>query len=176
MCVKIGNWGAGFGMTTYESSMFNGNLLEKQTIGTGSLMYKNITFSLSNDLFGDGEDRWRTSAAELDFGEISLGTYVYTNHGSEESGHKTKPIEAPILGKNKNEAWINGKVYFSPFWIGYKHNNQSLRIGYSNPIIQNLTQNAVHKFLTPTPYFLDYDKIREGAYVSFGRYNPLSIW
>ena len=179
----IGDWGAGFGMTTYESSVFNGNLLGKQTIGTVSLMYKNNSFSLSNDLFGDGEDRWRTSAAELNLGEISLGTYVYTNHGSEESkiiaGENEKLTDdskAPILGKNKDGAWRNGKVYFSPFWVGYTHNNQSLRIGYSNPIIQNLTQNAVHKYFTPTPYFLNYDNFKSGIYGYYGRTNPLSIW
>lgn len=37
--------------------------------------------SLSNDLFGDGEDRWRTTSAELSYRNFSIGTYVDTNWG-----------------------------------------------------------------------------------------------
>ncbi|MDR1090407.1 MAG: hypothetical protein LBL79_04960 [Prevotella sp.] len=50
------------------------------------------------------------------------------------------------VGKNKNEGlstWKNGRVYFAPAWFGYrsKNGNQTTRIGFSHPMVQNLTQN-----------------------------------
>ena len=177
---RLGDVGFGFGKTTFSEKTFNGNYLGQQTNGTYSFSYKDIVFGISNDLWGDGEDRWRTTAAELTIGNYSVGTYVYGNHGKEESeeinGSKTVDLTAPLLGHNKREAWRNGKVYFAPFWVGYKHNGQLYRIGYSHPMVQNLTQNLVHKHITPTPYFLDYERFSEGFYSYYGKYNPISIW
>lgn len=67
-------------------------------------------------------------------------------------------------------------INYAPFWIGFSRNGQSYRLGYSHPIIQNLTQNAVHKYVISTPYFLGYEKFKSGLYSYFGRNNPLSIW
>jgi len=112
-----------------------------------------------------------------------IGTYIYTNWGNVESeqidpdGDHTNPnAKAPILGANKKGAWKNGQVYNAPFWIGYRNGNQISRIGFSHSMVQNLTQNAVHKYLTPTPYFLNYDYFNSGLYFYSGYYNPFSLW
>ncbi len=173
---KIEGIGVGYGQTKYSDSYFNGNLLGQQTIGSVSLTIGDVAFTHSNDYFGDGKDRWRSSAAELAIGDISVGTYVYTNYGKDESETTNPDIKAPLLGLNKRGAWSNGDSYFAPFWIGFSRNGQSYRLGYSHPIIQNLTQNAVHKYVISTPYFLGYEKFKSGLYSYFGRNNPLSIW
>lgn len=60
--------------------------------------------------------------------------------------------------------------------IGYKKGNQITRIGFSHSMVQNFTQNAVHKYATPTPYFLDYKNFKTGGYVYSGAYNRFSLW
>ena len=78
--------------------------------------------------------------------------------------------------KKVGGAWIDGKVYSAPFWVGYRNGSQILRLGYSDSIVQNLTQNAVHKYLVKTPYFLDYSRFHSGVYSYYGFNNPLSMW
>ena len=178
---KSGNWGAGYGQTTYAESSYNGNLLGMQKIGTVSLSFLSNNLNLSNDRFAEKKDRWRTTAAELTIGKFSVGTYVYTNNGKEESlkieENPTVDLKAPLLGFNKKmKAWRNGKVYFAPLWLGVSNENQLFRFGYSHPMVQNLTQNAVHKYLIKTPYFLDYSRFQYGLYTYYGNKNPLSIW
>ncbi|MBR6262784.1 MAG: hypothetical protein IKR05_06155, partial [Prevotella sp.] len=172
--------GAGYGQTIYSEKSFNDNLLEGQKVGTISISYKSNSFSLSNDRFAQLEDRWRTSAAELTIGKFSVGTYVYTNDGKRESTIDGKEpfidSKAPLLGYNKKKTWINGKVYFAPLWFGFSDGNQLYRFGYSHPIVQNLTQNAVHKYLVPTPYYLNYSRFHTGPYSYYGSKKPLSLW
>ena len=177
---KSGHFGASYGQTSYSEKSFNGNLLGEQIVGTAGISYKSISFKLSNDRFAEKEDRWRTSAAELTIGMFSIGTYVYTNDGKKESSMvqdgPTVNSKAPLLGYNDKKAWINGKAYYSPFWLGVSNGNQLYRFGYSHPMVQNLTQNAVHKYLVPTPYYLDYQRFDTGFYSYYGNKNPVSIW
>jgi RHS repeat-associated protein len=176
-------WGLGYGKTYYGNAIGPDGQSNKQILGNVSLFWKGGSFRISNDLWGDGKDRWRTSAAELSIEDFSIGTYIYTNWGNVESeqidpdGDHTNPnAKAPILGANKKGAWKNGQVYNAPFWIGYRNGNQISRIGFSHSMVQNLTQNAVHKYLTPTPYFLNYDYFNSGLYFYSGYYNPFSLW
>ena len=171
-----GDWGIGYGRTQYAEGDFNGNYLGPQEIGAFSLSYNKSNINLSNDLWGDGEDRWRTTAAELTIGHFSMGSYVYTNNGKSASGGLITDEKAPIWGLGKKGTWKNGMVYFAPLWIGYTNNNKSFRLGYSHPMIQNLTQNFVHKYISPTPFFLDYSRFLNDFYSYYGTNNPLSIW
>ena len=173
------DYGFGYGLTQYGATSFHGNEFGLQYVGTGRLSYKNTSFSLSNDLFGDKEDRWRTSAAELTIGKFSVGSYILTNWGKNDSSKKIitdKSSEDLLLGDNKKGAWAKGLAFSAPIWIGVNHNNQTYRIGYSHRYVQSLTQNFVHKYITPTPFFTDYEYMREGIYTSFGKSNKLSIW
>ena len=78
---RVGDFSMGFGQTTYDAGTFHGTEISSQRIGTISASYKWATFSISNDLWGDKKDRWRSSAAELTIGRFSFGTYVDTNWG-----------------------------------------------------------------------------------------------
>ena len=78
-------------------------------------------------------------------------------------------------GKPTINSWENGQVLSAPLWIGYKHNNTASRIGISAPVIQSLTQNLVHKFMS-TPYFIHYNNIKRGAFSYYGYYNRLTLW
>jgi len=70
-------------------------------------------------------------------------------------------------------------VHFAPAWVGYrsKKGNQTTRIGFSHPMVQNLTQNLIHKTkLGSQNYYLNYDDFRSGGYFYSGYYNPHSLW
>ncbi|SEA66463.1 RHS repeat-associated core domain-containing protein [Segatella bryantii] len=174
-------WGGGFGKTYYNAETVKGNVLGKQIVGTVTLLARGkVSFSLSNDMFGKKyNDRWRTSAAELSIGDFSIGTYVTTNDGKREShGHHDSNTRDPIIGYNKHNmgAWNNRKVYCAPFWIGFKYGNQIHRFGYSAKIVQSLTQNVVHKYLVPTPYFIPGKEFYSGPFSYAGYNSPLSLW
>ena len=80
-----------------------------------------------------------------------------------------------LLCMTAKAACAKGLAFSAPIWIGVNHNNQTYRIGYSHRYVQSLTQNFVHKYITPTPFFTDYEYMREGIYTSFGKSNKLSI-
>lgn len=171
-------YGGSFGKTYYEGGMFHGQEVGKQTLAHWSIAAGDVSFTMYNDLWGDGQDRWRISAAELSIGKFSVGTYVDTNWGKYESPGKGK--EKIITGKDvllgEGNKWKNGKVYSAPVWVGYRSNNISYRVGYSHPYVQSLTQNFVHKYVTPTPYFLNYETFEQGIYSYSGNHNPFTLW
>lgn len=176
----VDGWGGGYGRTYYGVSEIEGQKYGAQKVGSITGYFNHHSFTFSNDALGDKEDRWRTNAVELNIGRYSIGTYLYTNWGKQDGEGKDLEREAPLLGKNKNGAWINGRVHFAPAWFGYRSKNgrQVTRIGFSHPMVQNLTQNLIHKYtwLGNAPYFLNYDDFRTGGYFYSGYNNPLSLW
>ena len=178
---SIEGWGAGYGKTYYEEGKFYGQNIAKQTTGTLIAIFPNVTFTISNDLWGDKLDRWRSSAVELTIGNVSIGTYVSTNWGLKESNGVRHDEPAPLLGKNpdknnKGKAWANGKVFESPLWFGIRQGNTIHRLGYSHRYVQTLTQNFVHRNIAKTPYFIDYNSFHKGIYVYSGYANPFTLW
>ncbi|GAB6010243.1 polymorphic toxin type 23 domain-containing protein [Dysgonomonas reticulitermitis] len=170
-------YGLGYGRTYYSASNIDGQQYGKQTVGTITGYFNHNSFVFSNDALGDGEDRWRTNAVELNLGRFSIGTHLYTNWGSRDSNNKTNDKAAPVLKNNKNGAWVNGQVHFAPAWVGYRNKNgHTTRVGFSHPMVQNMTQNLIHKYVTPTPYFLNYDNFSSGDYFYTGYHNPHSLW
>ena len=171
-------YGGNYGKTYYAGGMFHGKEVGKQTLAHWSIAAGDVSFTMYNDLWGDGQDRWRTSAAELSIGKFSVGTYVDTNWGKYESPGKGK--EKIITGKDvllgEGNKWKNGKVYSAPVWVGYRSNNISYRVRYSHPYAQSLTQNFVHKYVTPTPYFFNYETFEQGIYSYSGNHNPFTLW
>ena len=75
-------------------------------------------------------------------------------------------------------AWKNGQTYFGNLWVGYSFGNHIERIGYSHPIVQDRTQNVVHRWLSfgRQNYYNKYDFFDYGIY-SYGGYNsPYTLW
>ena len=124
---------------------------------------------------GDGEDRWRTFAAELCIRDITVGALVGTNYG-----YRDSPIENGLKRRDKGSfyEWNNGKVFIAPAWIGFRSGDQINRFGYSHKYIQALTQNVFHKYFSRnTPFFADYDGfLYKGPYSYNGYYNPYALW
>ncbi|MDD2476294.1 MAG: polymorphic toxin type 23 domain-containing protein [Dysgonamonadaceae bacterium] len=69
-------------------------------------------------------------------------------------------------------------IYFCPLWIGIRNGNTINRIGYSHPLVQDRTQNVVHKWFGPgrTNFFNRYDHFYQGPTNYYGYYNPFSLW
>jgi RHS repeat-associated protein len=174
--------GGGYGKTYYGSAMGPDGLSNAQTVGSVSVLWRGGSFTLQNDVkhLGDGKDRWRTNAWELSFGDISFGSYIYTNDGQLASNGETDDsCWSPIWGKNKRKsAWIYGESFSAPMWFGYRVGNQISRIGYSFPGSQDLQQNGIHTNTSfgAQNYYLKYDNFRSGIYINSGYYSPFSLW
>lgn len=166
----------GFTQTHFSSSSsFHGTPIGPQSTGTISVSLGKYTFRIANDLLGDGEDRWRTTSAELSKGKYSIGTYVNTNYGKEDGGG-TEIRSTPywVLDKS-HESFKNGEVYYSPLWLGVASKDLIYRVGFNHPIVQNYTQNLVHSRMS-TPYYIDYRNKKLTPYGQFGTKNPYTLW
>ena len=184
---KNNRWGLGYTRTHFSEANVKGNVLDNQYVGTFTLGHgRNFLLNWTNDRFATFKgDFGRTSAVELSFKKFTIGTFVTTNNGAKASKRDMQNLKDPLLGYNpykeiKGEmiggGWPNGKVYSAPLWVGYRHGNQIQRIGFSHPYVQILTQNAVHRYIIKTPYFLDYSRFYTGFYSYYGYNNPLSVW
>ncbi|MCL2651433.1 MAG: polymorphic toxin type 23 domain-containing protein [Candidatus Azobacteroides sp.] len=182
-------YGLGYGQTHYGASEIMGHQFGAQTTGTIIGYFNHNSLNWTNDATGDTEDRWRTNAVELTIGKWSVGTYLYTNYGKQDSGpdeygsvlDRNENCIPPIVGKNKDPdlaTWRNGRSYYAPLWIGYRNGNQVTRVGFSHPMVQNLTQNLIHKFtwLGHQNYYMMYDEFKTGGFYSTGTYNPFSLY
>ena len=180
--VKSGNFGLGYAMTSYnEQTLGNGAELGSQRVGTITGSYKDFSFAFSNDIIGDGKDRYRSNAVEIGYGDFSIGTYVCTNDGMTESGYtkETWNIKKRELIKAKKSIndypWENGKVLHSPIWLGFKRNGFVQRIGVNYPPAQQATQNLLHRIIK-YPQYTQYWDNNTTPYNYIGTKNPLSIW
>ena len=187
-----GDFSAGFGHTYFNKHQNDGIHFGKNGIDSQKLWHASIGINkFSIDYYNDtgfkelidpngpnvkenktNTDRWRTTAAEITIGDFTLGSYVDTNNGGKE-GDGTSYAIAPN-GVGSGMKWNNGMVYSAPLWIGYKQGSNIMRFGYQAPIIQNLTQNLVHKLINNN-YYLNYD-IHHNKFSYFGAYNPYTPW
>ncbi len=158
------DWGGGFGYTRYnEQTIGKDNTLGAQSVGTISALISGVSIRFSNDCIGDKNDRWRSSAVEIAYKNFVTGTYVTNNDGKEDSkdigyiGDRKIENMSKYKGKDKGKGiWEDGRVYSSPFWIGFKAGNQVHRFGYSHTFVQKATQNFVHEHLVKTAQFKNY--------------------
>ncbi len=183
--IRIGDFGAGYYRTSYSGA-------NSQVVGGVSLSYKNVSFRLENDFFGDRHHRWRSNAAELTIGDFVIGTNLYNNDVGENAeidydggmllnNSCNRPHTYRKNGVKITEmlgAWANGQTYSSPLWVGFKMNGSVYHYGYSHPLVQDRTQNVVHKWFGPgrTNFFNRYDYFQRGTYNYFGYNNPYSLW
>jgi hypothetical protein len=174
-------YGLGYGRTSYGGA-------HAQTTGTASIYWPGGSFRLENDFLRfDKQDRWRTSAWELNIGNWSIGSNVYTNDPLNDYGLDDFDRDGVNLLGNKNRmdnkgfqwgAWKNGQVYSSPIWVGYRNGNSITRIGYSNPWVQDRTQNLIHRWFGPgrQHYYNRYNDFQYGWWGYIGYYNPFSLY
>ena len=191
---SINEWGASYYSTHYGNVEGPDKISNSQIVGGVSLNFgKDVSFRIENDFLAfQGEDRWRSSAWELRIKKLTLGSTVYTNDPMGEAiangisiSEATDMLGTNMSGKtNKHDkgAWKNGQVYSSPLWIGYRSGNNIFRMGYSHSIVQDKTQNWVHRygfFYLPFGYQNYYNKyynFKEGYYGYSGYYNPFSLY
>jgi len=160
----------GIGLS-YYSTKFGGE--HAQTVGTWGLNIKGFSLRLENDLFASGDfDRWRTSAVEIGYGNFVIGTSVYTN-----APDGTLDEYTSRFWNRTKDAYADSDVYSSPLYIGLKHKGGVTRMGIDLPVIQDITQNGVHLFLSKSSPLVKtpYGKY-SSAYRYSGYYNPFSLF
>ena len=185
-----GSWrdyGLSYSWTRFGSSDVLGNPLGAQTVGAFSFRADQFSARIENDLFvlGPNQDRWRTSAVELGWGDFVIGKAVYTNDPRNQilpEGHCRVDPDGVNLRNRTNRgkwgAWRYGQVYAAPLWIGVRDGNSITRVGFSHPQVQDRTQNFVHRwvFFGRQHFFNRYDYFSGGRFFSSGFYNPFSLF
>jgi len=179
----------GYYATFYGSKQGPDGKSNKQLVGGVSASYKDFSVRFENDFLAfQGKDRWRTNAFEIQYKNFVFGTSVYTNDPEGEGSDKD--YEGTDLLGNRNKkfngkeygAWEEGQVYLAPLWFGYRDGNNVIRAGVSDRMVQDRTQNWVHRngFLylpfVHQNFYNKYDYMYEGPYNYSGYYNPFSLW
>jgi len=180
---KVNGYGGSYYFTHYfdAPSPDAGGRSMSQNVGGVKLYFDEVTFSIENDFLAGSGDKGRSSALELSYGAVSVGTHLFTNKGE---GDVSGEQHYDRNGKAYS-TWINGKVYSSPLFFGIRYDDQVVRFGYSFKEMQQKTQNWVHEHGFPVltylnvgfqNYYLDYTDFYRGPYAYGGYYNPYSIW
>jgi len=172
---------------SYYQTYYGGE--HAQRVGGVGYSNEKFSFRLENDFLAGTGDKWRTNAFEVSIGKFVWGTSVYTNDGQKESGGLFDKNMTNLLGKSNKSwlkedfgAWINGKVFSAPGYIGVRDGNNVFRMGYSSKWVQDRTQNWVHRngFLYlpfgHQNFYTDYSKMYQGAWGYSGYYNPFSLY
>jgi hypothetical protein len=180
--------GASFGKTHYGNETGPDGIPNKQVVGQLGVKSGKFSFRIENDFMGDGHDRWRSNAAAIGWGNWELGTNLRNN--SQEDGIDDIDDFGEDLCENINNdfrgerlgKWVNGQTYSSPIWLGYKNGNNITRVGYSHKMVQDRTQNWVHRngfFYMPfghANFFSNYSNFKKGGFSYSGYNNPYSLW
>ena len=176
-----GGFGIGYHRTYYGNAVGPDGVSNNQIVGGLTISSHQFAFRIENDFFGDGDDRWRSNAFELSLfgGDLTFGTSIYNNNVDETAD--PDPNGLNYIGKRNRSpygAWRDGETYFSPAWIGVRSGNNIARGGMSHPLVQDRTQNVVHKWFGPgrTNFFNRYTYHQGGAYSYYGYQNPYSLW
>jgi len=83
-------------------------------------------------------------------------------------------IKSKIFVKVK-QTYADSEIYGNPIWFGYRNGNNVIRIGYSHPVVQDVTQNGWH-LLTKVPLlYTPYGKY-SSRYNYNGYYSPFSLY
>ena len=183
--IKYKEVGLGYYQTHYGNVLGPDGKPNNQVVGGINLSLGKFSFRIENDFlaFAD-EDRWRSNAVEIGIGNMVIGTRLYNNDPKTE-GLGSDPYGTDRMGnmnKGKYGKWNNGKVYSSPLWVGARFGNTVDRIGYSHSMVQDRTQNWVHRngfFYLPfghQNFYTEDSDFKKGMFLHTGYYNPYSLW
>ncbi len=186
---KYKGWGGGFHKTYYGNAVGPDGQSNSQIVGGPTLYFNHNSITVENDTKftgGDGNDRWRSGAMEVQVGDFVAGFNIYQNDPKSEGLGADLEALGPNGKKHKNPkygVWNNGQTYSSPFYVGYRFGNRIEKIGYSHRYVQQFFQNWLihrHGFGINNDFsqhlYLSYDKMYTGLWGYSGWYNPYSIW
>lgn len=118
-----GGWSASFGQSVFMGS-------NRQMTGRIGVGYNGFSFYYENDHFkgfGDGNDRWRTASASLnykgEYGDYGVGTNIYTNEAPGGMDRENK-----LMSKEGKDHYLSGAkgieglAYFRAgnYYAGYR--------------------------------------------------------
>jgi RHS repeat-associated protein len=147
----------------------------------GSYSKGDFSFSMTNDAW-TGSDWYRTAAAEIGYGEMSVGFNLFTTEAPLSEYYK-KPQKggdseylSPIHGMNPLGTYSTGSRVYAGMYFGYRSGNRVSRIGIDAPWVQDLLQNGIHRWVVPTPYFNTNYGSPPGPFTQGGYQYPFSLY
>ena len=156
------------GLATYSRTKFEAGEFS-QTVGRISLGIPSfLGLDVSNDLFGDGGDRFRTSHVRLNAGPLRVGQALFTG----DPGLKKEDRDKEVI--NGKETYIKSpygdpdKYRHGTFYFGFG----PVEVGWDSEKTRNFFQNLVVHNLIGSPYFKDLSNLpqyrRTRPFIQFG--------
>lgn len=177
----------GYRAFSYYYSYVGGGTENAQSVGGLSVNDGDFSLRFENDFFAQSGDRRRTGGIELGYGDVILGTQIYTNNPRDFPGTEEEKVDfdgtnlrgqlnTPRNGK-KYGAWKKdvGIVSSSPLYIGFKYQNSFVKLGVNHPMVQDRTQNVIHRNIVKQHYYNSYTDYK-GLYFQVANRNPFSIY
>jgi RHS repeat-associated protein len=151
-----------------------------QMVGGIGYSRDDYSFRWENDFFAHSGDKWRTNAMEFGYKKFVIGTNLWTNDPKGEKSAVDNEGRSKVWGRNwfGKGAWEDGITYSSPLYIGLRTGNGVTRIGIDHPLVQEFTQNFIHKFsgVGSQNFYNKYAHENARPYSQSGYYNPFSLY
>jgi RHS repeat-associated protein len=151
-----------------------------QMVGGIGYSRDDYSFRWENDFFAHSGDKWRTNAMEFSYKKFVIGTNLWTNDPKGEKSAVDNEGRSKVWGRNwfGKGAWEDGITYSSPLYIGLRSGNGVTRIGIDHPLVQEFTQNFIHKFsgVGSQNFYNKYAHENARPYTQSGYYNPFSLY
>ena len=171
--IKYDGYGAGYYYTRYGDAKVLDGIPNNQDVGGLSVYWPNGSFRFENDaLARNNQDKWRSWGSELQIGDFVMGSHICTNAPDRSDkavfDKQYRSQFWSLFGKGKNElgTYSDSKVFSSPFYIGVRMGTSVSKIGWDNPLIQDIFQNGWHLYATPSPLF----------YTPYSGYNKIYLY
>ena len=132
---------------------------------------------ISNDVFGDGGDGFRTAAGQLSWDNYSVGLLLHTGDPGAKP-RSTREQKAAALGQEyDSDSAIDPSLRMGALYVGYG----IYKVGWNSDRIRHVFQNkGVHDHFPggPLPWFNIYNKteLPGRPYFDLNNNNPFSLW
>jgi hypothetical protein len=176
--------GVGFGYREYGfnlySTSFSASNGSSQSVGGIGIYAGKFSIRYENDgtpfggWLGDGGDAYRTAAAQIGWGDYSIGVNLYT--GDYATASSDNLGEGSIYPNGYYKGGNVDNYRMGALYVGYKN----YRAGINSEWVRHYAQNILaHNILRPQPGFLfvNLNKNKDwNPYFSYKSRNPYSLW
>ncbi len=186
---KGNEWQYGFGATynqnnsSYTLGFTHYGGEDAQTNWNASYRNGDFSFSMTNDAFlpssWGGGDKYRTAAAEIGYGELSVGMNLYTTPppSAEQQKMRGENTEFKSMwGANKRMTYSTGERVYAGLYFRINAGMTVSRIGVDAAWVQDFFQNGIHKYISGSPYFDTRNGPPTNWYLRYGIYSSFSLY
>jgi len=171
------SYGVSYYRTNFGGAIGPDGNSNRQVVGEIGLQARGYSLHVANDLFGDGRDRWRSSAIEFGIGDFRIGKQIYTNAPNQDPNTRDLDLhyQSTRWGRSGIGTYRDSEVYSSPLYMGLRQGSNVFRIGVNHPRVQDVTQNGWHLLIGSPLLYTPHGRY-SSRYIYGGYHNPFSLY